>query len=115
VRAGLAIVEAAPKLHTAAGAPLHVRVGSRRGSSSSAICWVLERRRSVRSSAIRPISPPAPNCRRRPIDLPLMLYDVAGFFREGNRRRLCGLPGGAEGIQTVMHCVRKPQMVAPGE
>ena len=27
VRAGLAIVEAAPKLETAAGAPLHVRVG----------------------------------------------------------------------------------------
>jgi class 3 adenylate cyclase len=32
VRAGLAIVEAAPKLETAASSPLHVRVGNRYGS-----------------------------------------------------------------------------------
>ena len=52
-RAELAIVEAAPKLETAAGTPLHVRVGIATGIVVVGDCWVLERRRSVRSSATR--------------------------------------------------------------
>ena len=58
VRAGLAIVEAAPKLETAAGAPLHVRVGIATGIVVVGDLWARERRRSVASSATRRTSPP---------------------------------------------------------
>jgi hypothetical protein len=58
VRAGLAIVEAAPKLETATSEPLHVRVGiAPPGSWSSAIFWVRERRRRAGSSATPLILP----------------------------------------------------------
>ena len=58
VRAGLAIVEAAPKLQTAAGAPLHVRVGIATGIVVVGDLWVRERRRSAGSSATRQTWPP---------------------------------------------------------
>ena len=54
VRAGLAIVEAAPKLETAAGEPLHVRVGIATGIVVVGDLWARERRRSAASSARRP-------------------------------------------------------------
>ena len=53
VRAGLAIVEAAPKLETAAGAPLHVRVGIATGIVVVGDLLGSGKRRSVASSATR--------------------------------------------------------------
>jgi hypothetical protein len=64
VRAGLAIVEAAPKLETLAGAPLRVRVGIATGIVVVGDLLGRERRRSAVSSAIRPIWPPG--CRPSP-------------------------------------------------
>ena len=58
VKAGLAIVEAAPTLRTAAGAPLHVRVGIATGIVIVGDLLGSERRRNVRSSAARQTWPP---------------------------------------------------------
>jgi hypothetical protein len=57
VRAGLAIVEAAPKLETTASAPLHVRVGIATGVVVVGDLLVLERLRSGASWATRRTSP----------------------------------------------------------
>jgi hypothetical protein len=42
-------------------------------------------------------------CYRRPYSATLTLSNVGRSWNRGNRRRSCGLPGGAEGIQTDGH------------
>ena len=110
VRAALAIAAAAPNLNTAAGAPLHVRVGGApRASWWSAIFWGPERAQAPASSCQTPqprcAAAPGRNCRAKhgrhrrghatPARQSLRASGPRGAGNQGRRRAGAGLGGAA--------------------